>query len=83
MSTAERLQTAFQSSMTIIEDVRRAQTQLAVFENGCIDGHGILREPDKCSDALTSAIRLLLDAQKRLVETSWPESRDVNRADAA
>lgn len=74
MTDTDILPTAFSNSMDILQDVRQAESLLqAAFGPGCVDGHGLLARPDACSDALTSAIRALLQAQKRLAETPWPQ----------
>jgi hypothetical protein len=86
MSEAERLPTAFRHSMEILQEVRRAEALLrASFGAACLDRNGLLAQPDRCSDALTDAIRALLDAQKRLAETEWPQAayQPVHRADEA
>lgn len=73
-SDADTLPAAFRNSIDILQDVRRAETLLrATFSHTCLDGHGLLVQPDRCSDALTEAIRALLAAQKRLADTQWPQ----------
>lgn len=75
MSEAETLPAAFRNSMAILQDVRRAEALLrATFHAGCLDNQGLLAKPDRCSDALTDAIRALLEAQKRLADTPWPQA---------
>jgi hypothetical protein len=86
MSEADHLPTAFRHSMDILQDVRRAEARLrSTFGAACLDSHGLLARPDACSDALTDAIRALLDAQKRLAETQWPQAayQPVHMADEA
>lgn len=74
MSDAETMPTAFRNSMAILQEVRRAEALLQTsFGAGCVDGHGLLAKPDRCSDALTAAVRALLEAQKRLADTEWPQ----------
>lgn len=74
MSDTETMPTAVRHSTEILQDVRRAERLLrAAFSGGCTDVHGLLAQPDRCSDALTEAIRALLEAQKRLAETQWPQ----------
>lgn len=74
MSETDNLPTAFSNSMDILQEVRQAERLLqAAFGPGCVDGLGLLGQPDRCSDALTGAIRALLAAQKRLAETPWPQ----------
>lgn len=77
MASSEKLQTAYQSSMLILEEVMQAQAALdAAFAQGCVGGNGILNNVAVCHDALNAAVRHLLEAQKRLVDTSWPEGID-------
>lgn len=65
---------AFRNSADILQEVRRAEALLrTTFHPGCLDSHGLLAQPDRCSDALTEAIRALLAAQTRLAETQWPQ----------
>ncbi len=72
---AETLPAAFRNSVEILQEVRRAEALLrSTFSAGCLDPNGLLAKPDACSDALTAAIRALLDAQKRLAETPWPQA---------
>jgi hypothetical protein len=72
---ADHLPTAFRHSMDILQEVRRAEALLrTTFGAACLDSHGLLAQPDRCSDALTDAIRALLDAQKRLAGTEWPQA---------
>lgn len=72
---ADHLPTAFRHSADILQEVRRAEALLrATFDAACLDRNGLLAQPDRCSDALTAAIRALLDAQKRLAETQWPQA---------
>ncbi|QDO96113.1 hypothetical protein FNB15_01930 [Ferrovibrio terrae] len=71
---ADALPAAFRQSADILQDVRRAEALLrATFDAACLDRQGLLAQPDRCSDALTAAIRALLDAQKRLADTQWPQ----------
>ncbi|MBS4048554.1 MAG: hypothetical protein KG075_19575 [Alphaproteobacteria bacterium] len=66
---------AFRNSLEILQEVRRAEALLrSTFSPGCLDSNGLLAKPDACSDALTAAIRTLLDAQKRLTDTPWPQA---------
>jgi hypothetical protein len=77
MTASEKLQTAYQSSMQIVEDVMQAQATLdAAFAQGCVGANGILNDVSRCHEALNDAVRRLLEAQKRLVDTRWPESID-------
>lgn len=70
--TAKR--TASGASKDVLQNVRQAEARLrAAFSRDCMDEDGVLRRPDQCSDALVAAIRALLDAQSRLVETDWPQ----------
>lgn len=72
---AEILPAAFRNSAEILQEVRRAEALLrSNFGAGCVDAKGLLAKPDRCSDALTAAIRALLEAQKRLATTAWPQS---------
>lgn len=74
MSDAETMPTALRNSTEILQEVRRAEALLRTnFGAGCVDAQGLLANPDRCSDALTAAIRALLEAQKRLAETQWPQ----------
>jgi hypothetical protein len=74
MSDTDILPTAFRNSAEILQEVRRAEALLrSSFSAGCVDAQGLLAQPDRCSDALTAAIRSLLEAQKRLAETPWPQ----------
>jgi hypothetical protein len=74
MSDTEMMPTAFRNSLDILQEVRRAEALLrSTFSAGCLDRNGLLVQPDRCSDALTAAIRALLDAQKRLTDTPWPQ----------
>ncbi len=71
----ETLPGPFRNSLEILQEVRRAEALLrSSFGAGCLDTNGLLAKPDACSDALTAAIRGLLDAQKRLAETQWPQA---------
>ncbi len=71
---AETLPAAFRNSAEILQEVRRAEALLrSSFGAGCVDAQGLLVKPDRCSDALTAAIRALLEAQKRLADTPWPQ----------
>lgn len=84
MVAATRLQTAYQSSMQILEQVMQAQNDLqAVFGNGVVDTRGIIRDVGSCNEALNDAITHLLDAQRRLNDTPWPEDYDYDVVDAA
>lgn len=75
MSDSETMPTAFRHSAEILQDVRRAEALLrGSFGAGCVDAQGLLARPDRCSDALTAAIRALLEAQKRLADTEWPQA---------
>lgn len=77
MASSEKLQTAYQSSMLILEEVMQAQASLdAAFAQGCVSGNGILNNVSVCRDALNDAVRHLLEAQRRLTDTSWPEGID-------
>jgi hypothetical protein len=83
---ADHLPTAFRHSADILQEVRRTEALLrATFGADCLDRNGLLAQPDRCSDALTAAIRALLDAQKRLAETQWPQAayQPVHMADEA
>ena len=74
MSDTETMPTALRNSTDILQEVRRAEALLrASFGSGCLDRNSLLAKPDHCSDALTTAIRALLEAQKRLAETQWPQ----------
>jgi hypothetical protein len=74
MSDTETMPTALRNSVAILQDVRRAEALLrSSFSAGCVDAQGLLLQPDRCSDALTAAIRALLEAQKRLADTQWPQ----------
>lgn len=74
MPAAEKLQTAYQSSMQILEDVMQAQAALdAAFARG---SNGILTDVARCHEALNDAVRRLLEAQKCLVDTPWPDGTD-------
>lgn len=71
---AATMPTALRNSTEIVQEVRRAEALLrGTFGAGCLDTQGLLAQPDRCSDALTAAIRALLEAQKRLAETQWPQ----------
>lgn len=71
---AATMPTALRNSTEIVQEVRRAEALLrGTFDAGCLDAQGLLAQPDRCSDALTAAIRALLEAQKRLAETQWPQ----------
>lgn len=71
---AATMPTASRNSRAILQEVRRAEALLQTsFGAGCRDAQGLLAQPDRCSDALTAAIRALLEAQKRLTETQWPQ----------
>lgn len=83
---ADTLPAAFRQSAEILQEVRRAEALLrATFDAACLDRQGLLAQPDRCSDALTEAIRALLEAQKRLVGTQWPQAdyQAVHVVDAA
>lgn len=74
MSDAEAMSAASRNSGAILQEVHRAEALLrGTFGAGCRDAQGLLAQPDRCSDALTAAIRALLEAQKRLAETQWPQ----------
>jgi hypothetical protein len=75
MSDTETMPTALRNSVEILQDVRRAEALLrsSFSSAGCVDAQGLLLQPDRCSDALTAAIRALLEAQKRLADTQWPQ----------
>lgn len=84
MVAATKLQTAYQSSMQILEHVMQAQNDLqAVFSRNAIGGNGILRNIVDCNAALNDAVTHLLEAQRRLTETPWPEEDDYGIVDAA
>jgi len=84
MVTATKLQTAYQTSMQILEQVMQAQNDLqAAFSNGAVSRRGIIRDVSHCNTALSDAIAHLLDAQRRLNDTSWPADDDYDVVDAA
>jgi phosphotransferase system IIB component len=84
MVSASKLQTAYQSSMQILEQVMQAQNDLqAVFGNGVVSRRGIIRDVNQCNAALGDAIAHLLDAQRRLNETPWPVDDDYDVVEAA
>lgn len=84
MVSATKLQTAYQSSMQILEKVMQAQNDLqAVFGNGVVSRRGIIRDVAHCNTALGDAISHLLDAQRRLNDTAWPAEDDYDIVDAA
>lgn len=84
MVTATKLQTAYQSSMQILEQVMQAQNDLqAAFSNGTVSRRGIIRDVAHCNTALSDAISHLLDAQRRLNDTPWPADDDYDVVDAA
>lgn len=65
---------ASRASKEVLQNVQQAAAGLhAAFDRDCMDEDGVLRRPDQCSDTLVAAIRALLDAQSRLVETDWPQ----------
>lgn len=84
MADATKMQTAYQSSMQILEHVLQAQTALQVaFGNGTVSRKGIITDVDGCNDVLETALSHLLEAQRRLAETPWPDDGDYVVVEAA
>ena len=84
MPSSEKLQEAYQSSLLILEEVMQAQATLdAAFASGCVGPNGILNDVSRCHDALSDAVRRLLEAQRRLVDTRWPDAIDYIEGTAA